>query len=294
MALPTAKDNLHAMMYALDRMKRERCMAAASQPNSGINYEPNDKHRIYPCHSGLEDCEHGNCRIITKARCDSISQLPFDVVSGETIVKTPCKTSSDCFSNFTCEPKSKTCIPKNPYLEFRDGKCVYGNFVLLKWCKFPEHRRAKREVGITDVPPFNYNTTTGKCEITKEYCDRMGVSYKSDSKGRPTCHTTTGQKVGEFLVGKTIFRGLKRSEGRPITKDFAGLDVSLYLSNDGKLSFNIEEVKKAFPELVTEDDYIKFTPEDLKSSAKKRLFFTLRHSKWISPVFIRTVNKHMK
>ena len=266
MALPTPKDNLHAMMYALDRMKRDRCEIASSQPNSGVEYKYNDQHRIYPCHSGLKDCKHGNCRINTKDKCDSISQLPFDDVSGKPIKSVSCNTDSDCVNNFTCDHKSKTCIPKNPYLEFRNGKCVYGNFALLKWCRFPTSRRAKKETGVTDVPPFNYNITTGKCEITKEYCDRMGVSYKLDSQRRPTCYTTTGQTVGEFFVGKTIFRGLKRGEGKPISKDFAGENVSLYLS-DGKLSFNIDEVKQSFPELVTKNNYIEFTSEDLKTSS---------------------------
>lgn len=128
MALPTAEDNLHAMMYALDRIKRERCAIASRKPNSGVKYEPNDGHRIYPCHSGLQDCEHGNCRIATKAKCDSISQLPFDATSGETIESVPCATNSDCLNNFTCDQKLKTCIPKNPYLEFRN-ECLYAHTI---------------------------------------------------------------------------------------------------------------------------------------------------------------------
>jgi hypothetical protein len=292
MALPTAQDNINAMMYALDRLKKERCLVAAEQPNSGIQYESNDTHRMYPCHVGLQNCEHGHCKIATKNKCDSISQLPFDPVSGNSYSKITCSKEIDCQSNFTCNPKSKTCIPKNPYLEFRDGKCVYGNFALMKWCKFPNQRRLKGEVGVTDVPPFKYDPTTGKCEITKDYCDWMGISYKIDHNGEPTCYSQTGQQIGEFLLGKTIFRGLKRGEGTPITKDFAGKNVSLYLS-DGKLSFNTQEVKRAFPDLVTNDGYIRFKQSDLEDPAKKRLFFTLRHSKWISPSFIKTVGKHM-
>lgn len=83
MAFPTAQDNLNAMMYALDRLKRERCLKAASQPNSGIKYEANDSHRMYPCHPSLKNCQHGNCRVSTKAKCDSISQLPFDPDTGQ-------------------------------------------------------------------------------------------------------------------------------------------------------------------------------------------------------------------
>ncbi len=291
MALPTAQDNLNAMMYALDRIKRERCLDASMQ-SMGIKYKSNDKHRMYPCHVGLDDCEHGRCKITTKTKCDSLSQVPFSLIDGNSLPKTKCSKEIDCQNGFTCNLKSKLCIPNNPYLEFRDGKCVYGNFALMKWCKFPTHRRLKSEVGVTDVPPFNYDLTTGKCEITKDYCDWMGVSYKIDDKGRPTCYTTTTQQIDEFFLGKTIFRGLRRGHGTPITNNFAGKNVSLYLS-DGYLNFNIEEIKQAFPELITNDGYIQFKQSDLDNPAKKRLFFILRHSKRISSSFIKTVGKHI-
>lgn len=314
MALPTAEDNLHAMMYALDRMKRERCQKV-SETDKGIRYIPKDQHRIYPCHRGLKDCQHGQCKIVTKEKCESLSQLPFDKVTGEDMNKIPCDPSTDttsdahhqqrqqprpCPHHLTCDSKTKTCIPKYPYLEFNGhGQCVYGNFALLKWCEFPKARRMKEEPGITDVPPFHYNTITGQCEITKDYCDRMGVSFKIDAKNRPTCYSEIGQQIGEFFVGKTIFRGLKKStEGKLLSKDFAGENVSLYLSDDNELSFAVKEVQQAYPELVVtgddNDDYIRFTAEDLKHPAKKRLFFTLRHSKWISPVFIKIVHQHIK
>ena len=297
MALPTAEDNLHAMMYALDRMKRERCQKVAAT-DKGIRYIPKDNHRIYPCHRGLKDCQHGQCKIVTKEKCESLSQLPFDKDTGKDMVKIPCHTTppTPCPQHLTCDSKTNTCIPKYPYLEFNGhGQCVYGNFALLKWCKFPKARRLKEEPGVTDVPPFHYNTITGKCEITKDYCDRMGVSYKLDAKNRPTCYSEIGQQIGEFFVGKTIFRGLKKSEGKLLSKDFAGENVSLYLSDDNELSFALDEVRQAFPELVTEDDgTIRFTAEDLKHPAKKRLFFTLRHSKWISPAFIKIVHGHLK
>lgn len=294
MALPTAEDNLNAMMYALDRLKRERCLEMSNQPNSGIAYIPNDDHRLYPCHTGLTNCEHGNCRVVTKTKCDSISQLPFDPITGETIERTKCETNQDCLQNFICDSKTKKCTPKNPYLEFRDGKCVYGNFALIKWCEFPSQRRLEPEAGVTNVPPFQYDRTTGKCNITKEYCDWMRTSYRLNEDGNPTCYSTTGQKIGEFFLGKTIFRGLKKGDGDSISKDFAGEDVSLYLSKNGKLSFNIDEVKKAFPELVVENKYIKFTPKDLKNPSKKRLFFILRHSDTISPTIIKTIDKHIR
>ena len=295
MALPTGQDNINAMLYALDRMKRERCTRAASLPNSGVKYESAEKHRVYPCHSGLRDCEHGKCKINTKAKCDSVSQLPFDAITGDPFPKTKCNTDSDCPQNLTCA-SDKTCVPKNPYLEFRDGKCVYGNFALLKWCRFPNQRRAQAEAGVTNVPPFQYDSTKGACQITKDYCDWMGVSFKNDANGEPTCYTKAGQLAGEFLVGKTIFRKLRGVKGKEkgdlVSKDFAGKNVSLFLTN-GRLSFDVDEVKKAYPDLVTVDDSIEFTKDDLTDPHKKRLFFVLRHSQWISQPFVETIAKNL-
>lgn len=149
--------------------------------------------------------------------------------------KCTCKKDDDCRGSSVCN-KDGNCEG--------GGVCMLGNFLLRQWCENPQSRCKKNSdgtypdeckgssstPGVTDVPPFFYNENTGKCFITKDYCQRFGVDYSggtdcSDSnpctgegmacyKGTCTgpgseCTTTTGQKVGEFFVGKTLFRMFK-------------------------------------------------------------------------------------
>lgn len=93
--------------------------------------------------------------------------------------------------------------------------------------------------GVTDVPPFFYDDNTSQCYMTKEYCDWYAMDYSMDScsgddpnecttKYGPGhyCNTRTpnphctgpgahcyvpgGDKVAEFLVGKTLFYMMKK------------------------------------------------------------------------------------
>ena len=211
MALPTALDNINATMYALDRLRREKCAGVA-----GLEYRTDDDRRMYPCPAGVPDCRHGRCVIATEAACKSrSSSFPF--------------SSSD--DNY------------RPYLEFRDGKCVYGNFVLRKWCESPVERRRDVVPGVTDVHPFAYDEHTGKCSISREYCERdMQASFKIDDRGRPTCYSTTGQAVGEFFLGKTVLRGIER-----VGENFAGPGLHLYADASGRLTFDDRLVREAYP-----------------------------------------------
>ena len=42
------------------------------------------------------------------------------------------------------------------------------------------------------------------------YCNDYGMDYHDNKNGK-YCETTTGQEIGEFLLGSTIFRGIKKS-----------------------------------------------------------------------------------
>lgn len=217
MAVPTPIDFINATFYATDSLKKKLCNSPTTKKKYPGTQWVSKNPPPYSCPPGLT-CDHGNCKIVTEEECNKHSQLPWGP-GGVKLDGPSCKKDDDCKnSSFEaiCSSKKK-CIPKNPYLEWHPssatgpaGICQFGNFALRKWCEYPSTRRTSSENGVTNVPPFKYNAETGNCEITKDYCDWMEVSYKIDDKNRPTCYTKTGQKIGEFIMGKTIFRSLKR------------------------------------------------------------------------------------
>lgn len=304
MALPTTIDNLNATMYALDRIKKERCLAKV-QNTPGLKYQAEDAKRMYPCPSGLANCEHGLCSITTEKLCKSKSTTPFDS-EGNDLNGVPCaKKDPKCPDGQLCGDNGK-CYEKKPYLEFHDGKCVYGNFALRRWCQFPNYRGESGRHPDTGTPynPFDYDEHNGKCSITKEYCEQdMQTSFKIDNKGRPTCYAKTGEKVGQFFLGKTIFRGIKGSfsgdyykggkENQPVQlyKNFGGRGVNLYLA-DGMIGFKEDEIKKRYPEVFNDKGEISFTLEELKNEkGKKRIYFIEKNSHWLSGPILKAIAK---
>lgn len=240
MALPTALDNLNATMYALDRLRRERCVAP------GLAYRPDDRRRMYPCPRALPDCAHGRCVVADEAACRR----------------------------------------RSPDLEFRDGRCVYADTALRQWCTQPALRRPDAVPGVTDVHPFDYDPATGKCSISRAYCeDDMQTAFDPD---RRTCVASAGQRVGEFLVGKTVFRGIQRGlarglvaaaergsrplvEGgsRPLVEHFAGPGIHLYAGPDGALRLDEQAVRRTYPDRP-------YTAADLAADNNLRRIFLVR------------------
>ena len=330
---PTYLDNLHAIMYSIDRIKKERCNdPEILSKYPGIKWQPRDENRTYPCPSALKDkCEHGRCVISDRDACIAQSQVPFGIDGTELQTKS-CNEDKDCEGlNYeaTCGSE-KSCVPTKSYLEWHDGKCILGNFQLKRWCEFPTQRRQEAEHGVTDVPPFKYDDTSGNCQITKPYCDWMGVSYKENDNGRPNCYTTTGQDVGEFLLGKTIFRGIKKiTEGfnnlpQQITKisdrkyastytklaqDYGGPGIHLYqivwkpeteknhnTANGSTAGFFADEVEKVFPDIVITKSgakYINISRDQVKANHKlKRIYLISGSGKWfLSSIINMTTNK---
>ena len=281
MALPTTIDNINATMYAIDRIKRERCHQQM-RTTPGLKYKVDETRRMYPCPSNIKDCQHGRCVITTKELCMEKSQKPFDA-NGDEIPATSCILGK-CPDGKICAANEKCYTPK-PYLEFRDGKCVYGNFVLRKWCEFPDHRRKEPVPGVTDVNPFTYDESTGKCLLNKKYCEEdMKVSFKTDELGRPTCYSTTGEKTGEFFLGKTIFRGI---EGVLVGENFAGDGIHLYLSG-GKLAFDENQVRSAYPK----DVYT--AAEVAKDRGLKRILFIKNNADWMAVPVVKALSDSLK
>lgn len=328
---PTPTDILHGLMYALNRIKKDKCMELINnKPDkySDLIWKESPEKRQYPITSGLKDAEYGNCMINSRKLCMENSILPYinDPSAknyGDTdFPVTKCDTDEDCkdlvYTNMNgnqikggkCLPTGdnteKKCLPKLSYYEWRDNKCILGNFMLKKWCEIPSSRDNKTVKGMTDTPPFKYDDKTGKCNITKEYCDWEGVDFKEKNKnGRPDCHDTGGF-LEDWILGKTLFRSMKnsfkchkekftliddskKSTERLIAKDFAGKDINIYaISWDYDVSdyvditkpivgYNCSEIEKKYPELIVKKDglkFIKITLDDVKKRPElKRIFF---------------------
>ena len=74
---------------------------------------------------------------------------------------------------------------------------------IRKLCENNKKKNGKRE-------PLIYNPITNSCDATPSYCKDYGMDYHDDKNGK-YCKTTTGQKVGEFLLGSTIYRAIKKA-----------------------------------------------------------------------------------
>jgi len=240
---PTTVDNLHSMMYAIDRLNKNK----ATDPEimkkyPGVKWVSDEQTRTYICPDGLEGCEHGKFKIISEEGCKNFSQLPFKSEDGSPLPTNECiidgtpypdsnhGPSKDCDGlgyEAICqkmsdgEDKGKfKCIPKKSYLEWHPdssgegGKCIYGNFLARKWCEYPATRNLddsgnpQNKKGFTDVPAFKYNENDGSCSMTEAYCKRMGVDWDESTKD---CKLSGGQEFTEnWICGKTIYRSIKQ------------------------------------------------------------------------------------
>ena len=238
------------MVYASDYARKMRCLR---KNMDGTAWVPKPENRPYPCFGLEECLRgadgkgaHGNCRISTADRCSMSSVLPFDPETGDYPDWPECAVDSDCAhlnipsvcaasgaaksvaknadEATQAEAEKKHCAPARPYLEWHpdpskkfQGTCVMGNSMLYRWCEYPGKRSVQAFKMQCDGDPacrnerFDYHPDTSTCTITKGYCDRMGLDFKDGPP--PDCYESTGQKVGEFFLGKTIFRAFKRGKG---------------------------------------------------------------------------------
>ena len=235
--IPTSLDTMHALMYASDRIKEEKCMSPTIQAkyDQQILWKTNNGNRLYPCPEGLTgSCDTGHCHIISPDLCGmgpkGLSQLPW--TSDGTMLQ-------KCSTGHT----GPYCISK-PYLEWNtiepEGKCIFGNFPLRRWCEFPHSRRKGANVnGATNVPPFKYYPDKSLCTETDAYCDWMEVSYRGDydyPNTLPTCYLKKFQKIMEqWFVGKTIFRGIKAGFHKDKCRTSSSTTEEKYVHPDDKL-----------------------------------------------------------
>jgi hypothetical protein len=113
------------------------------------------------------------------------------------------------------------------------------------------------------VDPYEFgvrfDTTSGMCKYTKEYCDRMGVDFKKKFKSRgeeiTECELSKVQEVVETTFGTTMTRNAKRKwdefqhKWKTGTADEKALAVTLYVLDPlGIGDMAIEYTKKVWDE----------------------------------------------
>ena len=170
-------------------------------------------------------CDTDGCRDKTKAELAGRAYLEWrEVPCGENTTcpnGQPCKGNScSCATSTDC-PGAQECVDGS----CSGPSCIYGNYPLKQFCEWPISRGAD---DLKQDPPNFYDSNTGECYVTKRYCDHYGVGYNlgkcADGCKNGTrcdefsgycsgpgaaCTESTGQKVGEFLLGKDAFRWFK-------------------------------------------------------------------------------------
>ncbi|KAK0091477.1 hypothetical protein PV326_003167 [Microctonus aethiopoides] len=203
MAQPTTEDVNNAYVYAAAKIMHEiyekNYHAFSSNDVYWQNHDVN-----YFCPKGL-NCLNGQMEF-SKTGCLNTSCFPYDSM-GEPlhpITNKPKTISPYCFDKFK-KWTEKSPIPDTQYHEWDNEKQVCRAVVpfLKRWSEYPHTRRPEREIGVTDVPPFNYinhNTVI----ITQDYCDRMGIPYVQEQND---CIPSVGQQIAEIFMG-TLYREL--------------------------------------------------------------------------------------
>ena len=153
----------------------------------------------YICPPGLT-CKEGYFRIKTKEECNRISNF-YQYMNSD-------------------EPEPGPDV--GYYLEWKKdkdavGQCYFGNPDFRKTCvtgnfdpSDPNYRK-----NIIVNKGLTYDENTGRCLITKDYCDSTGqFGYKEPNSTNPLypnggeCTLSSGQKWVDFFFGTTVSRGL--------------------------------------------------------------------------------------
>lgn len=192
----------------------------------------NPSHSV--CAYAPENVAAGHCIFNNPIACKAQGQLPYTCDCGPqgnddgSCQNRPQKDLNKPYTEWHVDDEGK-------------GKCVLGNFVLRQWCEQPCTRCAKNKEtgkypsscsggedtpGVTTVPPFFYDQNKGACYMTHDYCDAYGLDYNmsscqsnDDCPGKNNycapdghcsgpdakCYTSTGDKVAQFFIGKTLF-----------------------------------------------------------------------------------------
>lgn len=217
------------------------CQCSSNDDCSGgleCKSDPKDPDHMV-CAYDPQDVAAGHCIFNNATACKAQGQLPY-----------VCNCGPDGNAPGQCVSRNKKELNKpytewhvDP--KTGQGKCVLGNFPLRQWCEqpctrckldpktnqYPANCTAGADSrGVTDVPPFYYDENKGACYMTHDYCSWYGIDYNGKSCTSDTdcykneycandgycsgpdseCVIPTGQKIGEFFVGKTLFYMMKK------------------------------------------------------------------------------------
>lgn len=171
-----------------------------------------------PCPSGLT-CQDGKCLCSYDDDCPGSTKCTTNGTNKVCTGSTETNDSGRCvLGNWLLK---RWC--ENP--KARCQKDADGNIP-------PSCKGSSTEPGLTDVPPFYYNDKDGNCYIPPNYCKRYAKKYiePNGCNETPTdpsftkvddptysddgskcigpgseCHETTGSKVAQFFIGKTLY-----------------------------------------------------------------------------------------
>lgn len=87
--------------------------------------------------------------------------------------------------------------------EFKNGKCLQANTEKKIFALFPEKIH---NVQVYQPMHKGLNLKNGNLVINKDYCTAFGLSFENDE-----CVAPIGQEIGEFFLGSTIYKSLKKA-----------------------------------------------------------------------------------
>jgi hypothetical protein len=185
--------------YNPTEIKSGMCQIASRQKCNEYAAPP------YDCNADKTECElkkegqHFQWRTTENITCSTDRPCPSRNSQCLEDGSCSCSTDDDCWGTATCQ--SGKCQG--------GGRCVYGNFLLQQWCENPRSRCQKDEddkypeecsggakaKGVTEVPPFFFDTDSGRCFMSKPYCDAFardftgkGCSKDSECAKDEKCH----------------------------------------------------------------------------------------------------------
>lgn len=100
-----------------------------------------------------------------------------------------------------CQPACQE-ISKSVDTEFKNNTCLQVNTEKKIFALFPEKIH-----GVEVYQPMHngLDFRDGDLYLNKNYCDAFGLEFENDE-----CFAPIGQEIGEFFLGSTIFKSLKR------------------------------------------------------------------------------------
>lgn len=295
----TPLDMRNVALYVQNKWKEKRCTELKSE-GKDVKWQDNFENGVtsYYCPPGATGCFDGKCIITSSNECSKHSLYPYSTDTDATPIDNPNKI---------------------PYLEFRSDKrypqagerCYFGNSELKKWCLSPGARKPPDD----KAPPFGYDSTSGQCFVSKDYCDNKGLNYSKPDVGvnidgigtttnyGGTCYETTGIKIAETLFGETLTRGIAancnilsdknfKKNLKCVYKDYISKGINLYIfeySDEAlkihpdykriQLGFLADELKKNYPEIIEKKDgrlYISIPKDKLRDRKYWKIYNTLQ------------------